>query len=107
MEITSSELKEKINEGGKFVVDFWTPWCGPCRVTKPIFEKVGKQLKEDNSEVTFYSVDVQTYPDAARDLGIRNIPTIKSFNGGKEVESRTGVLQEEQLNEMVKTLLNG
>jgi thioredoxin 1 len=107
MELTSNELREKIENGEKMVVDFWAAWCGPCRMVKPIFEKVGEELKSENSDVHFYSVDVETHSEIARELGIRNIPTIKSFNGGKEVETSVGVIQETKLKDMAMSLLNG
>ena len=43
MEITTEELKQKIENGEKLVVDFWAPWCGPCKIMKPIFEKVSQE----------------------------------------------------------------
>lgn len=107
MEITSKELKQKIENGDKIIIDFWGVWCSPCKIMKPIFEKVAEEYRKENAEIQLYTMDVDKNRETISNLGIRNIPTIKSFNGGKEVESRTGVLQEEQLNEMVKTLLNG
>ena len=45
MEITQEKLQEKINNGEKLVVDFYTDWCNPCKMMKPIFEKVSEQFK--------------------------------------------------------------
>jgi len=74
MEITSQELRQKIDNGEKLIVDFHASWCGPCKMLKPIYEKVAQ---------------------------------IKSFSNGKEVATKVGLLQEGQLHEMAKGLING
>jgi len=50
MEITTEELKQKIENGEKLLVDFYTEWCGPCRMMKPIFEKISEQFRNKNSD---------------------------------------------------------
>ena len=50
MEITENELQEKIKNGEKIIVDFYTDWCGPCKLMKPIFERVSQQFINENSE---------------------------------------------------------
>jgi len=107
MEITAVELKEKIKNGEKVVVDFWAPWCGPCKMLKPIFERVSEQYLSENSEVQLYTINVEENKEFASSLGIRSIPTLKSFSGGKEVRNKIGLLQEGQIKEMVKDLING
>jgi len=107
MEITGQELQEKINNGEKLIVDFHAAWCGPCKMQKPIYEKVSKELQSNSSNVKLYTMDVDKNRETVLSLGIRNVPTIKSFNNGKEVYSRAGVLQEFQLHELAKNLLNG
>ncbi len=102
MEITQTELKEKINSGEKMIVDFWAPWCGPCKMMKPIFENVAK-----TSEIPMYTINVDENRGIAVELGVRAIPTIKSFNEGKEVSSKAGLLQETQLKELINNLING
>lgn len=92
MEITGKELQEKINKGEKMIVDFKASWCGPCKVLTPIYEKVAKEHKQNNSGVNFYTIDVDSNRDVAISLGIRSVPTIKIFKGGKEVFSRPGVM---------------
>lgn len=102
MEITQEQLREKINNGEKMIVDFWAPWCGPCKMMKPLFERVA-----ETSEVPMYTINVDENREISVELGVRAIPTIKSFNGGNEISTRAGLLQESQLNEMINTLING
>jgi thioredoxin 1 len=104
MEISSVELQQKINNGDKIILKFEALWCGPCKMMKPIFEKVAN---ENTSEVQMYSIDVDLNRDIAMSLGIRSIPTIKIFNAGQVVDTKVGVLSEGQINDMVKDLLNG
>jgi thioredoxin len=107
MEITQEVLKEKISNGEKIVVDFWAPWCGPCRMMKPIFEKVANEINSDDSEVKMYTLNVEENRELASTLGIRAIPTIKVFNNGNESFSKSGVLMEAQIKDVVNDVLNG
>lgn len=102
MEITQELLQEKINNGEKLIVDFWAPWCGPCKVVKPLFEKVSETV-----DVQMYTLNVEENKEIAGKLGIRAIPTIKSFNEGKEVSSNVGMLQESQIKDLANNLING
>lgn len=107
MEITAVELKEKIKNGEKMVIDFWAPWCGPCKVLKPVFERISEEYTNEDSDVKLYTVNVEENREFAASMGIRSIPTIKSFAGGKEVKNKIGLLQEGQIKEMVNDLING
>ena len=102
MEITQQQLMEKINNGEKLIVDFWAPWCGPCKVMKPLFEKVAS-----TSNVQMFTLNIEENKEVASSLGIRAIPTIKSFNGGKEVSNNVGMLQETRITQLVNELING
>lgn len=104
MEINANQLQEKINSGEKIIVEFWAPWCGPCRIMKPGFEKIAEQNK---SSVKMYTMNIDENRDAAVGLGIRSIPTTKIFNSGETIETRVGVLSEQQINGMLKELVNG
>lgn len=105
MELTSEQLREKINSGEKFIVDMFAEWCGPCRVLGPIVEKVSQKLKEEGHEVSIYKFDIESDKQLAVDLGVRSIPTIKAFKNGEVFETRVGILQESQLIEMANTIL--
>jgi len=107
MEISSQELRQKIDNGEKLIVDFHASWCGPCKILKPIYEKVAQDLKTNNSDVSLYTMNVDSNRDLVMSLGIRSVPTIKSFSNGKEVTTKVGVLQEGQLHDLVKNLING
>lgn len=104
MEISSVELQQKINNGEKVIVDFHTQWCGPCKMMKPIFEKL---TTENTSEVQMYTMDVDLNREIAISIGIRSVPTIKVFNKGEVVETKVGILSEGQINNLLTELING
>lgn len=105
MEITVQELKEKLEKGEKFLVDFWAPWCGPCRAMKPMYESASKLLTESNSATALYTFDIEKDKEfIVNEIGIRSVPTIKGFAGGDEVYHSTGVLRTEQIMEVAKKL---
>jgi thioredoxin len=107
MEINTKELKQKIENGDKLIIDFWGPWCRPCSIMKPTFDKVAEQMRNSNSEVQLYTMDVDKNRDMVMELGLRGVPTIKTFSGGKEITSNTGILNETQLINLVDQLSNG
>jgi thioredoxin 1 len=104
MEISSIDLQKKINNGEKIIVEFWAEWCGPCKMMKPIFEKVST---ENSSDVQMYTMNVDLNREVGAALGIRSIPTIKMFNSGQVIETKVGFLSEGQINDLVKELING
>ena len=104
MEITSVELKQKIENGEKVLVDFHGIWCGPCKIMKPIFEKIANQMEEEGSKVQMYTMDVDNNRELASELGLRSIPTIKGFSNGKEIFSEVGIKQKGDILEMVQKL---
>lgn len=104
MEITEVELKNKIENGEKLLVDFYGTWCMPCKRLKPIYEKVSQ---ENDSEVGMYMMDVDLNKDFAMSLGIRSVPTIKVFNKGEVVDTKVGLLSEETIKGLITTVLHG
>ena len=104
MEITSEELKQKIKNGDKLIIDFYGKWCGPCKVMKPMFEDVSKELENSNSNIKLFTFDIDTDKEFVVELGIRSVPTIKGFNGGNERFSEVGLKQRDVIMEMTSRL---
>jgi len=102
MEITAQELEQKIENGEKVIVEFWSTWCGPCKMMKPIFERVAQN---NDTDVQMYTMDIDNNRDFVSSLGIRSIPTIKVFDGGEVKETKVGVLAEQNIKELVTNLL--
>ena len=84
------------------VVDFWAPWCGPCRVAAPLLEQVGRAHK---GELLVLKLNTDEHPQPSAQLGIRGIPTFIGFSGGKEVSRQTGLLPGSGLESWAKQLL--
>lgn len=69
------------------LVDFWAPWCGPCRMMAPEFEKVAAQLK---GRARLVKIDTQSHPDASGRWNIHGIPAFILFNNGRELARQSG-----------------
>ena len=94
-QLTTSELKQKIENGENFVLDLYATWCGPCKVMLNNLGKVNESLineSTDRPKYGIYKFDVDSDMQFMQELGIRSVPTIKIFKGGAEVYSRAGVL---------------
>ena len=103
-----SELDDNIFEaealsGDKPVfVDFWAPWCGPCRVIGPIVEQLAEAYSD---KMKFAKCNVDKNPATPTQYGILSIPTLMIFKNGKVVEQIVGVVSKGQLEESIKNAL--
>lgn len=71
------------------VVDFWAPWCGPCKMFAPVFNQVAAEL---NTRYRFVKINTEAEQGLAAQYGIRSIPTLAIFNGGREAARLSGAL---------------
>lgn len=78
------------------LVDFWAPWCGPCRMQGPVVDALAAEVGES---AVVGKLNVDENPNVAAHYGIRSIPTIAVFMGGKPVQGFLGVTQKEKLKE--------
>ena len=90
---------EVLSSESPVVVDFWAPWCGPCRQIAPIID----ELASENSDVKVGKLNVDDGKDVAVKYGIANIPTILLFKGGEVVERIQGVTSKNKLQELIDT----
>jgi len=94
-EITKDNFeKEVLNSDKPVLIDFWAPWCAPCKIMEPTVEKVAEEMK-DRIKVGKSNVDEE--PDIAADLSVLNIPTLILFKGGKEVARMIGIKSREAI----------
>ena len=98
-ELTNETFAKSIESGkGYALVDFWAPWCGPCRMMAPVFES----MAEKNSKVKFCKVNVDDQPDLSARFRVQGIPFFILFKDGKVVASRTGGSSEEEFADWLK-----
>lgn len=104
MELTTEQLKQKLNSDEKFILDFYASWCGPCKVLIPILERVSTKLKESNSDVNVYKFNIEHDSELVSSLGVRAVPTLKFYSGGQNTKTQTGMMSEQALIEAARVL---
>jgi thioredoxin 1 len=94
---TRDNLNELISNEKTTLIDFWAPWCGPCKVLGPILDKIA----EENPEIQIIKVDVDENSEISSEYGIRNIPTVLVFKGGAQVDKFVGMKSKEDILKLI------
>ena len=103
VELTDANFDEVVLKSDKPVlVDFWAEWCGPCRMVGPIVEELAKDY---DGKAVVGKVNVDNNPNISMQFGIRNIPTLLIFKGGKMVDKQVGAVPKSVLDGKLKAQL--
>ena len=96
-EMNAQSFEETITENPIVIIDFWAPWCGPCRSFAPIFEKVS----DNHTDIVFAKVNTEEEQELAGHFQIRSIPTLMIFREQVILFAEAGMLSEPQLEQVI------
>ena len=98
VEITGQNFKEVVERDGIVLIDWWAPWCGPCRVFGPTYEKVAQK----HADITFGKINTEDQPELAGSFDIRSIPTLMILRDKVLLFSQPGALPEAALEDLIR-----
>jgi thioredoxin 1 len=104
LEITDANFTEMVNKNeGVSVVDFWAPWCGPCKMIGPIIDELHNEYE---GKAVIGKVNVDDNPNTSMEFGVRSIPTILVFKNGEIVNKKVGVASKAELQKMIEDAMS-
>ncbi len=95
--LTGETFQQHVEKPGILIIDWWAPWCGPCRTFGPIYEKAS----ERHSDAVFAKINTEDQPELAGTFGIQSIPTLMVFRDQILVFARPGLIPGEALDELI------
>jgi thioredoxin 1 len=104
LHVDDTHFAAAVKDNAVLVVDCYADWCGPCKAVAPIIESLAEEY---SGKVAFAKVDVDNSPNTAMQFGVRAIPTLLFFKGGKLTDQQVGALPKHALKQRVDALLEG
>lgn len=101
--LNDSNFEDMVKRNQLIVVDFWAPWCGPCRAVSPVIEQLSNEL---TGKVLFGKLNVDENPVVSSTFGIQSIPTIAIFKNGKMVDGFVGAASKSQILSKISTYID-
>ena len=101
--VTDADFEEKVLKAdGPVLVDYWAPWCGPCKVVAPILEDLSGDYA---GKLTIAKLNIDENPDTPKKYGVRGIPTLTVFKNGDVEATKVGALSKSQLTAFLDSTL--
>lgn len=92
--VTDNTFQTEVESGGTVLVDFWAPWCGPCKMIAPVLEEIDGEI---GGKVKIVKVNVDDNPESAQRFGVMSIPTLMLVKDGQVVDKIVGFQPKENL----------
>jgi thioredoxin 1 len=102
--LTDANFAAEVARYPLILVDFWAPWCGPCRMVAPVIDQLAKEY---SGRVVFGKLNVDESPQVAGSFGVQSIPTMMVFRGGKAVDVMVGAMPKGAIETKLKQQLSG
>jgi len=99
--LNDSDINEIISKFDTIMVDFWAPWCGPCKMLAPLLDEIDK---DDTIDVKIAKIDIDENPNAATTYNVQKLPTMILFKNGKEVNRLPGVHSKQKIVDFITAI---
>ncbi len=101
LQVGDSDFNEKVVKAdGPVLVDYWAPWCGPCKMISPLLDEVSKEYA---GKLTVVKLNIDDNPQTPQHYGVRGIPTLMIFKNGEVEATKVGAITKSQLTEFINS----